>query len=482
MAGSLKQGKYEFRAVKDRYPDSPVSELTLTADTDLALNLTLGANCGFLERMAAAYVLDWRAAAASVPTPPRRDLPSPLSSPPFPNSDWSYGASPEIGVPDADAPPVTQALYSGRNGDAWERSRVKVYGWLAGSANASTSRNSNFPVTNQSYPNRFELDQAVIVAERTPDTVQTGHFDWGFHISGLFGTDYRFTTDLGYISGQLTARHRRYGFDPELEYLDIYIPSVGAGLNLRIGRAYTLPGIESQVAPGNYAESHSLLYYASPTTATGIIGTVKMNDHWLFQLGLTAGNDVAPWSADAKLSVSACIGYRFNRGSDYLYPCVNGLNGGRYAFNNVQVFDNTWYHKFNDSWHMATEVLYMYQLGVPGVSGSVTPEPNTFAAVCPSGSIRCRAAEWAVDSYLERQLSKSSYVSFRADYLADAAGQQTGHKDRYSEVTLTWGHWMGSYVLVRPEIRFDHAMDRPAYDEGTRRNQFLAGLGVILKF
>lgn len=30
------------------------------------------------------------------------------------------------------------------------------------------------------FPNRLDLDQAVIYLERVPDTVQTDHIDWGF--------------------------------------------------------------------------------------------------------------------------------------------------------------------------------------------------------------------------------------------------------------------------------------------------------------
>ena len=73
-----------------------------------------------------------------------------------------------------------QALYAGRMATAWEQSRVKVYGWLAGSFDLSTSHNSNYPAAYDIFANRTEFDQAVLYAERLPDTVQTDHVDWGF--------------------------------------------------------------------------------------------------------------------------------------------------------------------------------------------------------------------------------------------------------------------------------------------------------------
>ena len=195
----LEPGHYQFKATKSEFADSPLAQRELTVDQNLTLNLTLGARRGFLKRLSQAYAKDWQGTADSGPEPPRRALPSPLNSPPFPNSDWSYGGSPEIGAPDTNVPPLMEALYGGSNGEAWERSRVKLYGWFEGSFNLSTSQNSNFPSAYDIFANRIEFDQGVIYVERLPDTVQTDHIDWGFHLTGLFGTSYRFTTNLGYF-------------------------------------------------------------------------------------------------------------------------------------------------------------------------------------------------------------------------------------------------------------------------------------------
>jgi hypothetical protein len=479
---AINPGHYQFKATKRGFADSPTAEKDVTAGNDLALNLTLRANAGFLKRLGEAYSKDWKGTADGGPEPARRALPSPLNSPPFPNSDWSYGGSPEIGAPDTNVPPLMEALYGGSNGDAWERSRVKIYGWVEGSLNLSTSHDSNYPSAYDIFANRVEFDQAVLYVERIPDSVQTDHIDWGFHLSGLFGTSYRFTTNLGYFSSQLLDDHRQYGFDPVLEYVDLYIPQVAEGLNIRIGRFISIPGIEAQLAPNNYVYTHSLLYAVDPFTDTGILATVKLNNHWLVQLGLTASHDVAPWTPDARPSVTACLSYTFHEGNDNVYPCINGINSGKYAYNNLQMFDNTWYHKFSATWHMATEAWFMYQRDVPSVSGSVAPEKGTNGAFCAAGEIRCLAPEWAAVNYVEKQVSLKNYISIRSDFLDDMRGQRTGVKTRYTEATLMWGHWVGSTVLLRPEIRFDRALDRPAYDNGTRQSQFQFAMDAIFKF
>jgi hypothetical protein len=484
---NLKPGHYLLTARDPGGAASPAMAVELAAGQSLNVEITVGKSApakpsGFLKRLAKAYADDWSGAAASGPPPPSRVPASPLNSPPFPNSDWSYGGSPEIGAPDTNVPPLMQAIYGGANGQAWEASRVKVYGWLEPSYNVSTSHDSNLPSAYDIYPNRVELDQAVLYVERIPDSVQTTQIDWGFHLSGLYGTSYRFTSNKGYFSQQLLQQDRQYGFDPVLEYFDLYVPQVADGLNIRVGRFISVPGIEAQLAPNNYVYTHSLLYSIDPFTDTGIIATAKLDNHWLVQLGLTAGHDIAPWTSDARPSVTACVSRTFRDGNDNVYACANGINNGRYAYNNLQMFDNTWYHKFNGSWHMATEAWYMYQKDVPSVFGPVQPELGTHGAFCARGEIRCFAPEWAAVNYVEREFSATNFISIRTDYLDDAKGQRTGFKTRYAEATLMWGHWVGTTVLLRPEVRFDHSFDGPAYDNGTRKAQLQLAMDAIFKF
>ena len=375
-----------------------------------------------------------------------------------------------------------QALYSGPDGREWENSRVQIYGWLNPGFNFSTSKRSNLPEGYNIFPNRLDLDQAVMYFERVPDTVQTDHIDWGFRFGEMYGIDYHFTTAKGWFSQQLLQKHRQYGFDPLMEYVDLYVPKVADGLNIRVGRYISVPDIEAQLAVNNYTYSHSLLFSYDPFTQTGIIGTLKLNDRWLVNLGLSGGNDIAPWAAGSKPSLTACVAYTFNAGNDEIYPCASGINSGKYAYNNVQLFVSTWYHKFSESWHMATEGYYEYEREVPSVFGSISPEPNTNGAVCRPGEERCFAGEWAIVNYLQKQFSKSNYISLRTDLLDDTKGQRTGFQTMYSEHSLTWGHWIGSTVLFRPELRFERSYSTPAYDVGAKHGQFTFAMDVVFRF
>jgi len=438
---------------------------------------------GFFKRLFNAYRDDWKGQASASASNETRRIPlAPLSSPPFPNTDWPYGGSPVIGVPDTAGGPLMQAIYGSKSGEAWKQSHVKIYGWIEPGFNFSTSKDRVYPMSYNIYANRLVLDQAVVYAERVPDTVQTDHIDWGFHLTAFYGTDYRFTTSKGYLSDQLLKFDRQYGFDPVLEYADLYIPFVAKGMNIRVGRYISVPGIEAQLAPANYSHTHSLLFTTDPFTQTGILATVKLNNQWLVQAGLQASNDTAPWVDDARPSLTACVSYTTKSVNDNLYLCANGINAGEYAYNNVQHYDVTWYHKFTKSWHSATEAWYMYEKNVPAVGGPIAPEPGANPAFCDPGQVRCFAPEWSIANYLEKQLSNRDYLSVRNEFLDDIKGQRTTAKTRISEHEVMWGHWIGSTVLLRPGLRYERSYDAPVYDNGTKQNQFSLAMDVIFKF
>jgi|HubBroStandDraft_4_1064222.scaffolds.fasta_scaffold37945_3 hypothetical protein len=443
-----------------------------------AANSNYALRGNFFHRLAQFYSQDWAGTNPSGPSVTKRGLPPPLDSPPFPFSDWGYGGSPDIGAPDGNTYPLMSALNL-------ENSRTKVYGWVAGSFNFSTSAQNNFPVSYDIFPNKIEMNQAVVYIERIPDTVQNSHFDWGYHVTGFYGIDYRFTTAKGYFSEQLLLSNKQYGFDPVLEYFDLYFP-VKYGLNIRFGRFLSVPGIEAQLAPNNYNMTHSLLYTIDPFTDTGVYATLKLNKQWIVQFGVSCSHDVACWTDDARASGIFCLNYSTASNNDNFYGCANGINSGTYAYNNLQDYDFTWYHKFNSKWHMATETWYMYERDVPNIAGNVAnpikPELGANGAFCLAGELRCTAPEWAVVNYVNREVTSKFMFGFRSDFLDDKKGQRTGFATKYTENTLYATRYIGTTVMFRPELRFDHSWDLEAYNNGKARNQLFFGMDLIYKF
>jgi len=257
-------------------------------------------------------------------------------------------------------------------------------------------------------------------------------------------------------------------------------------LNFRVGRFLSVPGIEAQLAPNNYNMTHSLLYTIDPFTDTGVIGTLKLSKQWMVQAGVSAGHDVAIWSDDHKASLITCLDYSTASNHDNFYLCANGINDGKYAYNNLQDYDGTWYHRFNAKWHMATEAWVMYERDVPNVAGNVanpiTPETGANGAFCAAGQLTCFAPEYAAVNYVNREINSRLMIGFRSDILDDKKGQRTGVATKYTENTLYATKYIGSTIMLRPEIRFDHSWDKLGYNNGTARNQFFAGMDLIYKF
>jgi hypothetical protein len=444
---------------------------------------------GFFARFGNAYWQDWTGTLPSQPDAPFRGFPPAAGNPPFPFDYWPYGGSPTIGAANAAWSPLMAAIYGGPGGDAWKASGIRIYGWVNAGLNVSTSRGSGFanaPAAYDAVSNTVQLDQFTLYVERKPDTVQTEHFDWGFRLTQLVGFDYRYTTMKGIFSGQLLSGNNHIGYDPVMFYVDLYWP-VLAGFNIRIGRYISAPDIEAQLAPDNYTYSHSLLYTYDAFTQLGVMATLKLDNRWLFQLGFSSGNDIAFWvkGEGAQPTLTACLSYTWTEGRDNVYFCANSVNNGQYGYNNVQAYYATWYHKFGSGpFHTATEAWYQYEENVPSVLIPNNPAliPGANGAFCAAGQATCFAPEWAIVNYLELRVSLTDALQWRNEYLNDIKGQRTGFQTQYYETLLSWTHWIGNTILLRPEIRFERAFDRPAYDNGTAQNQFIFATDVIFKY
>jgi hypothetical protein len=495
----LPAGSYTVTAEKDGFAPGPEATFELAGAQTLALDIAVGeaaprnASGGFFERLARAYWDDWNPSSAGAEAP-YRGYPAPVSSPPFPFTVWPIGGTVWIGYPNATSYPLTEAIYGSPHGDWLKKANIQLYGWADVGMNLSTSHDGTYANAPAAYPqiaNSLTLDQFTFYIERVPDTVQTDHFDWGFRLTNLYGFDYRFTTASGYFSQQLLNNPKpdgtignKYGYDPVMAYVDLYFPKVGQGMDVRIGRYISLPDIEAQLAPNNYTYTHSLTYTYDCYTQTGANATIKWNNHWTTQLGISGGCEAAPWSPVAKLTGNFCLGYTWADGGDNVYLCANSINDGKYSYNNLAAYYATWYHKFNHSnWHMDWESWYQYESHTPNVNNPAAQSlllNNANGAVCNHAyEVTCFAPEWATVHYAARQINKRNALIVRNEYFDDMRGQRTGFRTRYSEHAISWNHWIGSTVVFRPELRYDVAYDAPAYDSGLKKQQLMFAADMI---
>jgi hypothetical protein len=417
--------------------------------------------------------------------PPRRANPAPLDGI-FPSSEY-IGPSPLIGVPDTDPVyPLTEALW--RLSPTLKESRIKVYGWVNPGISLSTSDESNIPESYAIVPNKPQLDQGILRFERLPDTVQTDHVDWGFRFTTLYGIDYRWTTAQGWFSGQLLKHNRLYGVDPVETYGLIYVPKVAKGMVIKIGRYISPPDIEAQLAPDNYLFTHSLMFTYDCYTQTGVNAAVKLNDSWTILGGIHAGCDVAPWNRASHPTGQLMARWVSKSNNDSIYGGINSINNGHFKgfHDNLQQSNITWTHRFNEKGTFVTmsEAYYIYQShALVGGTVNFGPPRSWFRLTGPGAPIQGNAPAIGVVNYTAIKISKRNFITLRPiDYLVDVKGERTGFATTLSSWTVGLTHRFGERIMIRPELRYEHAFSAKPWDNGRRNNQFMFAMDAIFRF
>jgi Putative beta-barrel porin-2, OmpL-like. bbp2 len=272
---------------------------------------------------------------------------------------------------------------------------------------------------------------------------------------------------------------------------------------VRFGRYISIPDIEAQLAPNNYMYSHSMAYTFDNYTNTGIQTTLAVNKNWMVQLGVSVGTEAMPWHWGATIpnlspnilfpgntmpkdpgaipSITAGVRWTSDSGNDNLYIVADGINQGNWGYNNLQWLGATYYHKFNDQWHISFEVYDVHQYNVlnqlnPAAlaawAAGGTPFSPQYVPFNAPGLAQCanaltfactaesRAALW----YLNYKASPLDNISWRFEWFDDVEGQRTGVKTNYIETGLGWQHWFSPQIEIRPEFTFYRSLNAPAFN------------------
>jgi hypothetical protein len=408
----------------------------------------------------------------------RRALPAPADSL-FPVSDFT---GPTIGVPT-------------------DRG-IRIYGWVNMGAELSTSKESTFTMSYNVIPNTVQLDQAVLRFERQPDTVQTQHTDWGFRLSNVYGIDYRFTTSQGWWSDQLLKRNQIAGYDLPEVYGILYLPKVGQGTTVQIGRYISPPDIEAQLAPNNFLYSHSVMFTFDCYTQTGVLFTTKLSNYWTILYGLHSGDDVAPWDGSAHIPTLLLFGRWISHSNkDSVLFGIDSLNNGQFrtflkgvnpetgqpvlwGHDNLQQSNITWTHVFSPGFQTLTEFYNLYQFNAY-VGGTINNGPfRVGAGGGPGAFIPGRSTAFGVVNYTAYKFTPRDFWLFRTDYFNDPQGQRSGFATSYGSLSFGITHRFNSTLEIRPEYRIEESFQKNVkpYDNGTKNYQSSFGIDFIQNF
>lgn len=326
-------------------------------------------------------------------------------------------------------------------GDWMDSNRITVSGWDDLSDTASTVRRDNLPMGFNYRANHFLLQQNWLRIDQP--VVQSGTTEptFGFRSDTILpGSDYRFTIARGLFSGQLTADNggpALYGVDPVQFYGEAYFPTVGRGLDVKFGRFFAQYGVESTDSPGNALASHSYSFIFDPFTHTGLLTTLKLSDEWSVQYGLVTGSDVFIDPA-ARLTYLGGVKWTSPNGRDSaLFEVIIGPGTFETSrqFNNPEIFDLVYTHKFSGILTYSLELLYGFETEVPDIGFA-----NWFGAV----------------NYLTVQITPRLSTTGRLEFFEDAQGERTGFSGLYTALTAGLAFRPVKDVLFRPEIRYDY--------------------------
>jgi hypothetical protein len=439
-------------------------------------------------------------------------LPEPWSSPPFPGHEFQ--GYPLPGVPREDERyPFMEAVYDGPFGDAIKASNVKFYGWVTAEGNFSTANHENPPGEMVNHPanlnapdsywvvaNRLNLDQMVFRLEREPDYAQSEDISWGFRSTVFYGMDYRYTYAGGWGSDQFQKHNLLYGWDPIEEYGDLFIPFIGKGLDIRVGRWVACPDIETQLAPDNYLGSHSILFTFDTYTQTGIMLTQRLNQNWIVQAGINCGDDMAPWYKGATPCGYVGVRWVADSNKDAFYTVLNQINDARYrsfdingipaGHDNYNYVVSTWEHVFSDKIHTNTEAYYMWENDAV-LGGTPSVGPTGYGAgggLAPINSYTdalhfpYTTQAFGVLNYTMFAISKNDFITFRNEFWKDASGFRAGVPGLYTDDTIGLTHNINKVMQVRPEIGYYRNWNNAAFDSGNARGMWLAGMDFTLRF
>jgi hypothetical protein len=243
-------------------------------------------------------------------------------------------------------------------------------------------------------------------------------------------------------------------------------------------------------------------------TNTGIMANLALNKNWILQAGITVGTEAMPWhvgSTLANLSPNALfpnatfkqdpgamptgtLGVRWtsDSGNDDVNIVANGINNGTWGYNNLQWYGGTYYHKFNDKWHISFEMYDEHQSNVPNqlnpavinaqgtgffqlggtpFSPQYMPFNSPFLAQCANSIVlSCTAEVRAALTYVNYKISPLDNLSYRAEYFDDMQGQRTGTKTAYFETGIGWQHWFSPQIEIRPEVSFYKSLNGFAFN------------------
>ncbi len=345
-----------------------------------------------------------------------------------------------------------------------------------GHAEGGIAFNANAPAGRQNFGNPYtdkadapQLNQLVMGIQR-PINSQSGLWDIGFKLQGLFGTDARYSQNYAETDHLI---HSRNQFNVAEATISLHAPYITErGLDLKIGQFPSPMGAEAIDASANPLYSHSYIYFfGTPEKNAGILSTL----HATAFLDLFAGFDTGvnggiTKNGDLNQSLKGQFGFGLNLLQGNLtvagYSHIGAENPPNQphipngALRYINDITTTW--KIQDTLTLINDLNYMQDDSINAI-GYGMAQYATYI-LNDHWSITGRGEVWRDNSnfFVAAYPGNFDYVNSSRG-LANAI-ITASHATTYSEWTvgLTYKPDVPKSiegVMIRPEFRYDRALN-----------------------
>ena len=373
-----------------------------------------------------------------------------------------------------------------------KQAAVRFYGWIQQgfTANFDNPRDRvNFGVDFNWRSNDYRLNQAYFVVENTLEHETA--FNVGYRVdfvaghdapflaaNGLFSSFTGFDPSSGFgVDGPASFRNvNRIGMDLPQFYIEVHIPSLLSGVDLRAGKFYTYLGRE--VYPGADTDFYSRTYeniFGTPFTHTGVLATVHAGPTLDVIAGVVEGADVFKDNNSAPSFHGAFIWNSPDKRYNWTTAWITGPE---------QPDDNHDFRTVVSSYLTAKlggESRFLLSTG-----GHYGFEKN--AAVDPVTGGRRNAVWYTCSAHLFYALEEKWRLGARAEWFRDDEGTRTavlkrpGFAASFYDLTLGVTYRPYSGLTIRPEVRYDWTPDARPFNDQTAKSQLTAAMDAIWRF
>lgn len=149
---------------------------------------------------------------------------------------------------------------------------------------------------------------------------------------------------------------------------------------------------------------------------------------------------------------------------------------------NYNIIQTTWQHKFTDKLFTKTEGYILWEHDAPvGGTPSIGPfQHNLGGGLGPT--IPGLSLTYGLLNYTALQLSKKDFVVVRNEWMKDENGTRYGFAGNYSSHSIGWTHFFSPSLQIRPEFGYYRNYNNPAFDNGLRKDMYMFGFDMTLRF